>query len=153
MDLISNTAMNVTKLALDGLMARQSAIASNTANVETPDYQRKEVVFEDQLKEIISRENKKNEIKALNCAKFEPTSLSQIRPSQADLMLLKTDSYAAYAPQTVTDTRMVNPYNRNNVNIEKEMMDMAKTGTQFQALSTLEARMMSQLRDVISGGN
>jgi len=153
MDFISSTAMNVTKLAMDGLMARQSAIASNTANVETPYYQRKDVFFEDQLKDIIAKENRKDEIKALNCAKFEPTSLNQIRPTEMDLKFLQTNSYEGYAPQTITDTRMVNPYSGNNVSIEKEMMDMAKTGTQFQALSTLEARMMSQLKEVIAGGN
>ena len=152
MDLFSSTAMNITKLAMDGLVARQSAIASNTANVETPDYQRKEIQFENQLKEIISRENKKDEIKAWNCAKFEPTSLEQIRPTKADLEFLNTNSYAGYAPQTIVDTRITSPYNGNNVTLEKEMMDMAKTATQFQALSTLEARMMSQLKDVISGG-
>ena len=152
MDLISSTAMNITKLAMDGLMARQSAIASNTANVETPDYQRKEVQFEDQLKDIISRENKKDELKSFFCARFEPTSLEQIRPTKADLDFLQSNSYEGYAPQTKIDTRIASPYNGNNVTLEREMMDMAKVTTQFQALSTLEARMMSQIKDVIAGG-
>ena len=153
MDLISTTAIDVTKLALDGLMARQRAIASNTANVETPDYQRKEVHFEDQLKEIIQKENKKDEIKMLNSVKFEPTSLEQIRPTQAQLDFLQTNSYVNYAPQMITDIRVVDAYSNNNVNVEKEMMDMAKTGTQFQALSTLQAKMFSQLKEIISGGS
>lgn len=153
MSLISTTAIDVTKLALDGLMARQRAIAANTANVETPDYQRKEVYFEDQLKEIIQKENKKEEIKALNSVKFQPTSLEQIRPTKPELDFLQTNSYEGYAPQMITDTRIVNPYSNNNVNVEKEMMDMAKTGTQFQVLSTLEGRMFSQLKDIIAGGS
>lgn len=153
MDLISSTAIDVTKLALDGLMSRQRAIASNTANVETPDYQRKEVHFEDQLKEIIQKENRKDEIKALNSVKFEPTSLEQIRPTQAQLDFLQINSYANYAPQMITDTRVVDIYSNNNVSVEKEMMDMAKTGTQFQALSTLQGKMFSQLKEIISGGS
>ena len=44
---ITTRAMDVTKLALDGLMQRQQAIASNTANVMTPDYQRKDLRDED----------------------------------------------------------------------------------------------------------
>ena len=53
MDFLTSRAMNVTKLALDGLMMRQQAIASNTANVMTPDYQRKDIVFEDQLQKML----------------------------------------------------------------------------------------------------
>ncbi|WP_159599295.1 flagellar basal body rod protein FlgB [Agromyces humi] len=40
--------------ALDGLAARQRAIADNIANVNTPDYHSKRVQFEDALAESIS---------------------------------------------------------------------------------------------------
>ncbi len=39
--------IDITKLAMDGLMVRQKAITANIANVMTPDYQRKDVKFED----------------------------------------------------------------------------------------------------------
>ena len=41
MDLFNVSALEVTNLAMDGLLERQTAIASNTANAMTPDYQRK----------------------------------------------------------------------------------------------------------------
>ena len=41
MDLISTRTIEITKLAMDGLMDRQQAVSSNIANVMTPDYQRK----------------------------------------------------------------------------------------------------------------
>ena len=41
MDLISNRTLEITKLAMDGLVDRQHAIASNIANVNTPGFQRK----------------------------------------------------------------------------------------------------------------
>ena len=58
-DLISNRTTEITKLALDGLMMRQKAITANTANVMTPDYQRKEVNFEGQLNDIIEKDDLK----------------------------------------------------------------------------------------------
>ena len=65
---LTTRAMDVTKLALDGLIQRQQAIASNTANVMTPGYQRKDVVFEDQLQEMLKKDDLKREIKAINSA-------------------------------------------------------------------------------------
>lgn len=41
--------------ALDGLALRQRTIASNIANINTPDYHAKRVVFEDALADSISR--------------------------------------------------------------------------------------------------
>ena len=57
MDLFNVRALEVTNLAMDGLLERQTAIASNTANAMTPDYQRKRVAFEDQLRNIIEKDN------------------------------------------------------------------------------------------------
>ena len=64
MDLISSRTIDITKLAMDGLMDRQQAISSNIANVVTPGYQRKEVAFESQLAKIIEGEDLKEYIKA-----------------------------------------------------------------------------------------
>ena len=47
---------------------------------------------------------------------------------------------------------MVNPETGNNVNVEAEMMDMAKTGIQYNILSTLEGKMFQGLSDVIKSG-
>ena len=63
MDLISNRTSNISHLAMNGLLERQRAIGANIANVETPGYQRKEVVFENQLSEIIEKEDLKDYIK------------------------------------------------------------------------------------------
>ena len=65
MDFTSSNKIEITKLALDGLYERQRAIAANTANVNTPNYQRKDVVFEEYV-EKIPVENKKIEKQILN---------------------------------------------------------------------------------------
>ena len=66
MDLITNRTIEMTHLAMNGLMDRQHAIASNIANVNTPGYQRKEVAFESQLAEIIEKEKEILKVQAMN---------------------------------------------------------------------------------------
>lgn len=47
---ITDTTTAVLHRALDGLERRQQAIATNIANLETPGYQAREVMFEDSLR-------------------------------------------------------------------------------------------------------
>lgn len=148
---LTTRAMDVTKLALDGLIQRQQAIASNTANVMTPDYQRKDVVFEDQLQEMLKKDNVKREIKAINSAYYAHSSLDTVMPAK-DLKLLTQNSFDGYKPEIIRDYSAVNPETGNNVNIEAEMMDMAKVGIQYNTLSTLEGKMFENLTNVIKNG-
>lgn len=148
---ISTRAMDVAKLALDGLIQRQQAIASNTANVMTPDYQRKDVVFEDQLQEMLKKDDIKREVKAINSAYYSHKSLDTVTPVE-DLKLLSQNSFDGYKPEIIRDYSASNPENGNNVNVEAEMMDMTKTGIQYNVLSTLEGKMFQSLSDVIKSG-
>ncbi len=50
---ISDQTTAVLGRALDGLEARQRAIASNVANIETPGYQARTVNFEDGLRDAL----------------------------------------------------------------------------------------------------
>ena len=75
MDLITSRTIDILHLGMDGLMDRQHAISSNIANVQTPDYKRKEVAFESQLAEIIEREDVKDYIKGQNSIKYVPPNV------------------------------------------------------------------------------
>ena len=63
MNFIENRAREIGGMGLDGLYERQKAISANTVNVLTPGYQRKTVSFEDSLRNIINRENEKEQIR------------------------------------------------------------------------------------------
>ena len=158
MDLISNRSMDITKFALDGLMLRQQAITANTANVMTPDYQRKEVEFENQLKEIVEKDDLKVYIKEQNSIKYNPSSIDLavgfnqpqgLTPQKAKY--LQSDIYSQYNPQITDDTISDISDSGNNVNLEKEIMDMAKVGTQYTILTNLEQRAFKNIADVIKG--
>ena len=159
MDLISNRTIEITKLGMDGLMNRQHAIASNIANVMTPGFQRKEVAFESQLAEIIEKEDLKDYIKGQNSIEYKPPmtdvftgEIHQYRtPTLQEKAYLQTNSFEQFKPQVVTDMFSGSDATGNNVELEREMMDLSKTGTKYLVLSNLERRQFSGISEVIRG--
>ena len=159
MDLVSSRTIEITKLGMDGLMERQHAISSNIANVMTPDYQRKEVAFESQLAEIIEKEDLKDYIKGQNSIKYVPPNIDTFTgevhhyriPTMQEKAYLKSNVMEDYRPQYVTDIYSGPNIDGNNVELEREMMDLSKTGTKFLVLSNLERRQFSNLQRVIQG--
>lgn len=157
-DLISNRTIDITKMALDGLMMRQKAITANTANVMTPDYQRKEVNFESQLKEIIEKDDLKIYIKEQNSIQYNPTSLDMVMDKSTQqgltpqqMRYLQSDIYSSYNPQIVDDMVSGSDSNGNNVNLESEVMNMASVGLKYNVLAGLEQRQIALLRGAIRG--
>ena len=159
MDLIRSRTTDILKLGLDGLMDRQHAISSNIANVMTPDYQRKEVAFESQLAEIIEREDLKDYIKGQNSIEYIPPNVDaftgeihQYRtPTMQEKAYLMSNSCEDFKPQYVTDVYSGTNSDGNNVELEREMMDLSKTGTKYLVLSNLARRQFTALSEVIRG--
>lgn len=157
MNLINDRTIDITKLAMDGLMTRQKAITSNIANVMTPDYQRKDVSFESQLKEIIQKEDLKTYIKEQNSLQYNPTNLESamgtakngLTPQQS--RYLQSDVYSNYNPQITDDFMSGGDRTGNNVNLEQEVMSMTEVGLKYQTLSTLEAKKLKMVAGAIKG--
>lgn len=148
----SYRTIEITRMAMSGLIDRQQAISANTANVLTPNYQRKEVAFEDQLRDMIQKEDTKEQIKSANSAalSYKATTLDELKqPNIQQMALLTKNNFDSYKPEVLTDMASSNPETGNNVNVEKEMMDMAKAGTQFGILANLENKMFGGLAEVI----
>lgn len=159
MDLITSRTTEILRLGMDGLMDRQQAISSNIANAMTPDYQRKEVAFESQLNEIIEKEDLKDFIKGQNSIEYIPPNVDVFTgeihtyrtPTQQEKAYLQSNSFDEFKPQYVTDIYSGSNIDGNNVELEREMMDLSKTGTKYLVLSNLERRQFSGLRSVIQG--
>ena len=159
MDIISSRTIEITKLGMDGLIERQQAISSNIANVMTPDYQRKEVAFESQLAKIIEGENLKDYIKGQNSIEYVPPNVDVFTgevhhyrtPTMQEKAYLQSNLYDEFKPQYVTDVYSGTNSDGNNVELEREMMDLSKTGTQYTLLSTLERRAYSKISTAIRG--
>ena len=157
MDFTSSNKIEITKLALDGLYERQKAIAANTANVNTPNYQRKDVVFEDKLNEIINKEGLKEQIKQANSSlvknqNYKPIENLLKQTNGEDVKaFLQEDNYSQFQVETLMDMSKYDSENGNNVILEKEMMDMTEAAMRYNILSTLQGRSFSGLQSVIKG--
>lgn len=159
MDLITSRTMEITKLGMDGLMDRQHAISSNIANVMTPGYQRKEVAFESQLSEIMEKEDLKDYIKSRNSIEYKPPMVDVFTgevhtyrtPTLQEKAYLKSNVYEDFKPQYVTDIYSGTDSTGNNVELEREMMDLSKTGMRYLVLSNLERKSFESVSRVISG--
>ena len=159
MDLITSRTMNITHLGMDGLMERQHAIASNIANVMTPGYQRREVAFESQLAEIQEKEDLKDFIKGQNSIEYKPPMMDVFTgdihkyriPTLQEKAYLQSNVYDQFKPQLVTDVYSGTDSHGNNVELEREMMDLSKTGTKYLVLSNLERRQFTSLTNIIRG--
>ena len=159
MDLISNRTIEITKLGMDGLMSRQHAVSSNIANVMTPGFQRKEVAFESQLAEIIEGENLKDYIKGQNSINYVPPVVDAFTgdihtyrtPTMQEKAYLQSNVMSDYNSQVVTDIYSGTNSTGNNVELEREMMDLSKTGTRYMVLSNLERRQFTNVSEAIRG--
>lgn len=159
MDLITDRTINITKLGMDGLMDRQHAIASNIANVMTPGFQRKEVAFENQLAEIQEREDLKDYIKGLNSIEYKPPMVDVFTgdvhkyrtATLQEKAYLQSNVYEQFRPQLVNDIYSGTDSKGNNVELEREMMDLNKTGTKYLVLSNMERRQFAGLSEIIKG--
>ncbi len=154
MDLINNRTKDIAAMALDGLYERSKAISANTVNALTPNYQRKEVSFEQSLKGIIQKENEKEEMKLQNSLEYQKNPSSILKGQDiAKLSFLNSDTGKDFFIDVEVDSQEPLDDNNNNVNLEKEMMDEAKTGMQYQIVANLLSKSYTQLASVIKGQN
>ena len=119
---------------LQGLAARFSATSRNIANANTPGYARRNVSFEDQLRDVIESGNK---------LKMTRTDKGHIPTSPHSLEAVKP-----------AEIRMIDEIYRldgNNVDPEREMSILSETRMQYAAMSRFAANRISGLRSAISG--
>ena len=128
------TSLNYLQMSLDGIWQRDMVISHNIANIETPNYKRQDVSFEDQLKDIIGDGN----------AKLKKTRAKHIDRG----MLAKTD----FKPkvQTIKDTSMRE--DGNNVDIDTQMANQAKNTLSYYYLTEKANQNLRRIKNVINEG-
>jgi len=128
-DSITNT---VLQKALDGVWQRQRAISNNIANYETPGYKAKKVSFESALEQ---------EVKSLSA---QAASKGGIDEMKARIEQLRFREYDSDNVSTRADG--------NNVDLDAENIDLAKTQLQYQFLTRSFSDGIARLRYAISEG-
>lgn len=130
--MFSTPVMYVLEKALDTAVLRQRNIAHNIANINTPGYKRYEVRFEDKLKEALE----------LN------PGLPLYRTHPLHLPSGRTD----ISPEVVKDDSTTMRTDGNNVDIDREMVELAQNSLNYYvAVQQLNTR-LAMLRYVINEG-
>ena len=109
--------------SLNASWARNDTIAQNIANVDTSNYKRKDVVFEDYLKDSMGRTD------------LEGKNIDEIQPTVV---------------QDNSNTSM--RIDGNNVDIDSEMASLAKNTIRYNALVQLINGNYSKIKNVIREG-
>ncbi len=123
---LDNISVNLMNKDLDGLWARQQEISDNIANVETPGYKSKSVSFEDQLKALLSDSSASNS-----------ETIDNIKSMQPQI--------------TVSDDK-TSRLDGNNVDAEKENIELARTQLNYMYSLRELSDYFSRLRYAITDG-
>lgn len=128
-------AWNVIEKDLQGLAKRLESTSQNIANMNTPRYTRREVSFEDQLKEVIDA----------------PNRLPLKRTAEKHMSNVTADINAVSPAERSVGYELYR-LDLNNVDPETEMARLAETRMTYQAMSRVLSRKVAMYRRAIGGG-
>lgn len=127
MNLFSSPIMKNLEMALDGSALKQKTISNNLANVDTPGYKAKETVFNQELKR----------------------SLQAHRTDQRHFSFSTGSSSSFYVKE---EANTVMNHNGNNVDVDKEMAELAKNQLYYQTLVQRINGKLNSIKMVVKGG-
>lgn len=130
MNLFGGTMQSLEK-SLSYATAKNQAISNNIANVDTPHYSAKDVVFKDVLN---------NELTSSSAAK-------RTHPKHLPFNETANQSF-----QMIAETNTMYNHNGNNVDVDKEMAELAKNQIYYRGLVDRLNGKFGNLQTVIRGG-
>lgn len=112
----------VLEKAMDGSFLRQEAITNNLANVDTPDFKRTEVSFENQLRRFIEGDTNTD----------TSMQLKRTHPKHLQIPL----NTPGFDPETTVLEDWVQRNSGNNVDVDVEMAEQAKNSMYYDSVAT-----------------
>jgi flagellar basal-body rod protein FlgB len=119
---------------LDMQLQRQNLVASNLANLKTPGYKARKLMFEDELQSALGLDARGR------MSRTQPGHM----PSVFDVDTFSPDFAKAFKPRLV--------HGEDSVNMDKEMATMAKTNLHYSALTTVIRSRFEGLKSIITEG-
>ncbi len=119
---------------LDMRLQRQNVINSNLANVNTPRYKPRELEFEAELQKALGLDMKGN--MARTSGEHMPTAFTANN--------FQPDWHKQIKPRTI--------HGEDRVNMDKEMVKLAKNQLQYNALTQIIQKNFEGLKTIISEG-
>ncbi|WP_068672400.1 flagellar basal body rod protein FlgB [Oceanobacillus sp. Castelsardo] len=131
MDLFGGTVRTLEN-SLDYASTKNRVISNNIANVDTPNYKTKDVVFKNILDNAIQ-------------------SKLEARKTNEKHLPFYSENKSTY--RVITKNNTIYNHNGNNVDIDKQMSDLAKNQIYYNSLVDRMNGKFNSLRTVIRGGN
>ncbi len=126
----------VLQKSLDALSVQNQVIANNMANIDTPNFKRSVVSFQDKLRA------------ALNIN--EPSPLWRTHPMH--FPIFQDLSLDNFKPDVRTVTETIGRNDGNNVDLEMESGILAQSNLLYNSLADVTSRYMANLRHSITEG-
>jgi flagellar basal-body rod protein FlgB len=130
-------SVNTLKRGLDASYLRQQVISNNIANVDTVGFKASRVVFEDHL------------ARAAELVKDD--RLEMAATHEKHIVPDEKKPFVEVEPQIVTDETTSTRLDGNNVDIEREMVELAKNSINYYATVSKINSEFRKLGKVISG--
>ena len=136
--ILNSTNFNYLPRGMTAASIRQETVANNIANVNTPNFRKKNVEFENLLaREIYGEQPKKGKLQMVqthnNHLPYTPRSIHA-------------------TPTLVEDESTIMRGDDNNVDVDIEMATLAKNQIYYNALATQMGGYISKLRTAITSG-
>ncbi|ADL07853.1 flagellar basal body rod protein FlgB [Thermosediminibacter oceani] len=126
---------NLLQKIMDAKWMRHEVLANNIANVDTPNFKRSDVVFEELLQKYLKESNSRLPLKTTS-----EKHISNLKPT-FDLK-----------PEIVMQHDRVLRNDGNNVDIDKEMVELVENTLSYNIMAEQVQRQFSLLRSAITEG-
>lgn len=133
---LQDPVIDILKKSLNATTLRHKTISNNIANVNTPNYKRQLVKFEEELQKHLTSSNNR-----ISLARTKPNHISFIPKNITEIN-----------PELISDQTTAIRTDGNNVDIDLELAQLAENTTQFNVLSQAVSKKLSLLRSAIRGG-
>ncbi len=130
--LFSNTKMSLVHRSLDVSMLRHGAISNNIANVNTPNFKKQEVTFEDELCRAMSSDGFRGHV------------------TNPKHILIGAGSIKSVQPKLITNGRTSMRNDGNNIDIDEEMSMLSKNTVAYRALSSAMEGELTKISQAIT---
>ncbi|HWP98577.1 MAG TPA: flagellar basal body rod protein FlgB [Syntrophomonadaceae bacterium] len=134
--IFSSGTLPILNKSMDAATLRDSVIADNIANVDTPGFKRTEVIFEEKLKKVLNDESNNVRLKLTDPRHFQVGGQYDGADLQPDLVHVTGESYRN---------------DGNNVDIDVEMAKRTKNELYYDSLAQCMSKEIQLLRLAITG--
>ncbi|MDR1978707.1 MAG: flagellar basal body rod protein FlgB [Synergistaceae bacterium] len=132
--MLQDVTWKVIEKDLEGLAKRFKATSRNLANSNTPGYERRNISFEEELRDVVNSSGKlRMTTTDSGHIPTRPYSVSDVTPAE---IKIKDEIYRL---------------DKNNVDPEREMAVLAEARMMYGAMSRFAARKLANYRAVIAG--